>query len=105
MTKLTRLLATCLLVVSISVIAFADGDGGATQTPPSPVPPPSTSQTAEGNADSASASASEPAPDSELDIVSAEETLDELASGLNFLSRTGRSQVVNRLSLCAFLGV
>lgn len=75
MTKLTRLFATCLLVVSISAVALADGEGGLLQGPPAPVPPPSASQSTEYTPGSASPSASEPVQDSSLDIASAEDIL------------------------------
>ena len=38
MTKLTRLIGVCLLVVSLSAVTLAEG--GATQGPPAPPPPP-----------------------------------------------------------------
>ena len=64
MTKLIRVFATCLLVVSISAIALADGDGGITQTPPAP--PPAAQSATEFSDTDASA---QPAEDSSVDIL------------------------------------
>jgi hypothetical protein len=67
MTKLMRLFATCLLVVSISAATFADGSGGSTQGPPAPSPDYTTDQSND--------SASEPVQDPSFDVPAAEDTL------------------------------
>lgn len=65
MTKLMRLFATCLLVVSISAVTFA----GDTQGPPAPAPAPAYT------ADQSNESASDPVQDPSFDVPTAEDTL------------------------------
>ncbi|HXJ43472.1 MAG TPA: hypothetical protein VNH18_29590 [Bryobacteraceae bacterium] len=68
MTKLTRLIGVCLLVVSLSAITLAEG--GATQGPPAPPPP--TECVSEGTDALAS---TQPVQDSSVDIGGGVETL------------------------------
>lgn len=63
MTKLMRLFATCLLVVSISAVTFA----GDTQGPPAPTP--------DYTSDQSNESASDPVQDPSFDVPVAEDTL------------------------------
>ena len=70
MTKLTRLIGVCLLVVSLSAVTLAEG--GATQGPPAPVPPPPTGCVSEGTDALAS---TQPVQDSSVDIGGGVETL------------------------------
>lgn len=52
MKKLTTLLVTCILVLSLSGIALADGDGGVLHGPGSPVAaPPQETSSAPANTD------------------------------------------------------
>ena len=69
MTKLTRLIGVCLLVVSLSAVTLAEG--GATQGPPAPVPPP-TECVSEGTDALAS---TQPVQDSSVDFGDSVETL------------------------------